>query len=144
MDNLFAYLEKSSIFLIFASLRTICSKGDCAFRSTSAWLYRRELCSMRRAGCPSFPILGGSRREPRIIKSWCSQRWVLDFLLKYCKYICIFQKIFVPFIPQGNSGTRIFIKILQINLHIPKILRTFAGGYSNIRFKAENDNDERQ
>ena len=40
--------------------------------------------------------------------------------------IWLCQKFFVPFIPQGNSGTRIFIKMLQINLHIPKILRTFA------------------
>ena len=27
--------------------------------------------------------------------------------------ICTFQNFFVPFIPQGNSGTRFFIKIAK-------------------------------
>ena len=48
---------------------------------------------------------------------------------KFVLNIWLCQKFFVPFIPQGNSGTRIFIKMLQINLHIPKILRTFASAY---------------
>ena len=47
----------------------------------------------------------------------------------FVQNIWLCKKFFVPFIPQGNSGTRIFIKMLQINLHIPKILRTFASAY---------------
>ena len=33
---------------------------------------------------------------------------------KFVLNIWLCQKFFVPFIPQGNSGTRIFIKMLQI------------------------------
>ena len=52
---------------------------------------------------------------------------ILLILRNFVLNLWLYEKFFSPLIPRGNSGTRIFIKMLQINLHTPKILRTFAG-----------------
>ena len=82
----------------------ICSIGYCAFRSTSAWLYRRELCSMRRAGCSSFPILGGRKQGAENYETLVQPAMGIRIFIKIANKICVFQKFFVPLQKISKKG----------------------------------------